>query len=270
LSSDDAVVYVIPDIARLRAQYGGGRTTAVIGTGHSAITTINELRLLAKEETETSSSKAAVNLLWATRRATDLYEDIDDDPLPQRVQLNALGNALCGDDGATVNEGFSVRHLGGVQLVEMKRNSGGKIELTFESSSSCSTDETQLTTVAVDNVVANVGFRPDLEMTRELQVHRCYATEGPMTLAAALMAASGSGGGDCLTQASAGKESLLCPEKNFLILGMKSYGRSSKFLLRVGNEQIAHAMELLDGGKPYTVAEEEEEEEEEGGGGGGK
>ena len=32
-----------------------------------------------------------------------------------------------------------------------------------------------------------------------LQVHYCYATEGPMKLAAALMAAGG-GGGDCLAQ----------------------------------------------------------------------
>ena len=68
----------------------------------------------------------------------------------------------------------------------------------------------------VDNILAMVGYRPDTSITEELQVryykatgtclgyqplqvHYCYATEGPMKLAAALMAAGG-GGGDCLAQ----------------------------------------------------------------------
>ena len=84
----------------------------------------------------------------------------------------------------------------------------------------------------MDNVLGMVGYRPDTAITEELQVfnctkkmdlilsgilfffhsfirfaqycsslqvHYCYATEGPMKLAAALMAAGG-GGGDCLAQ----------------------------------------------------------------------
>ena len=62
-----------------------------------------------------------------------------------------------------------------------------------------------------------------------------------MKLAAALMAAGG-GGGDCLAQVgtphpltpqvSPGPATLLTPEPGFLVLGMKSYGRGSAFLLR--------------------------------------
>ena len=117
----------------------------------------------------------------------------------------------------------------------------------------------------VDNILAMVGYRPDTSITEELQVrkvnyhvhllsawgfitssevHYCYATEGPMKLAAALMAAGG-GGGDCLAQVfilkllSAlvwqvvpGPATLLTPEPGLLVLGMKSYGRGSAFLLR--------------------------------------
>ena len=62
--------------------------------------------------------------------------------------------------------------------------------------------------VKAEVVVSLVGFRPELELTRELQVHHCYASEGPMKLAASLLAqrvaAKGSSaGGDCLKQASA-------------------------------------------------------------------
>jgi hypothetical protein len=32
----------------------------------------------------------------------------------------------------------------------------------------------------------------------------------------------------------------------FLVLGMKSYGRGSAFLLRVGHEQVAMALALLE------------------------
>jgi len=65
-----------------------------------------------------------------------------------------------------------------------------------------------------------------------------------MKLAAALMA-SGGGGGDCLAQVSPGLETLRNPEKGFLILGMKSYGRGSAFLLRIGIEQVLMAVEIL-------------------------
>src|SRR5207253_1022040 len=38
-----------------------------------------------------------------------------------------------------------------------------------------------------DRVIANVGYTPDRDLYRELQVHECYATLGPMALAAALL-----------------------------------------------------------------------------------
>jgi hypothetical protein len=122
----------------------------------------------------------------------------------------------------------------------------------------------------VHEVIANCGYRPDLSITRELQVHYCYASEGPMKLAAAMLASSsssstssndvGDGGdssssgnnnrspsNDCLTQVLPGKETLRSPENRFFIIGMKSYGRGSSFLLRIGYEQVEHVMALLEG-----------------------
>src|SRR5262249_39778127 len=47
----------------------------------------------------------------------------------------------------------------------------------------------------VDGVISNVGPSPDTGLYRELQVHECYATLGPMGVAAAL---AKQGGGDGL------------------------------------------------------------------------
>lgn len=52
------------------------------------------------------------------------------------------------------------------------------------------------------------------------------------------MNVSPAGDGDCLAQGSAGVDALRVPEPDFFVLGMKSYGRNSTFLLRVGYEQV--------------------------------
>ena len=72
------------------------------------------------------------------------------------------------------------------------------------------------------------------------------ATPGrPIKLAAALIGESG--GGDCLAQAGHGPETLVNPEPGFFILGSKSYGRNSQFLLRVGWEQVDQVFSLIAG-----------------------
>ena len=81
-------------------------------------------------------------------------------------------------------------------------------------------------------------------MYRQLQVHECYATCGPIKLSAALL---GAGGADCLTQSSHGADTLVNPEPGFCILGIKSYGRNNTFLMRVGWEQVGEVFGLLGG-----------------------
>jgi hypothetical protein len=102
-------------------------------------------------------------------------------------------------------------------------------------------DVPSLQSVVVDRIVSNCGYRPDLSISRELQVHYCWASEGTMKLAASLLGASG----DCLKQAAPSAEVMLNPERAFFVLGAKSYGRTSSFLLRVGLEQIDSVFGLI-------------------------
>jgi len=97
--------------------------------------------------------------------------------------------------------------------------------------------------VVVDRVLGLNGGVGDHAIYRQLQVHECYATSGPMKLAAALLGASG---GDCLAQESHGADTLVNPEPGFFLLGAKSYGRNSQFLLRIGWDQVDDVLGLLE------------------------
>ncbi len=48
-----------------------------------------------------------------------------------------------------------------------------------------------------------------------------------------------------LDQTSHGPETLVNPEPDFFILGSKSYGRNSTFLMRVGWQQVDDVFRLL-------------------------
>jgi hypothetical protein len=98
--------------------------------------------------------------------------------------------------------------------------------------------------VIVDRVLSLTGAVGDHHLYRQLQVHECYATCGPMQLSAALFAAAGAGS-DCMKQKSLGVEALKSPEPRFFLLGQKSYGRNTSFLLRVGWAQVAEVMAEL-------------------------
>ena len=69
------------------------------------------------------------------------------------------------------------------------------------------------------------------------------------SLLAARVAASASGdaaaAGDCLKQAAPGPELLTTPEPRFYVLGSKSYGRSSSFLLSLGHQQVSAVVGML-------------------------
>ena len=210
----------IPDVAGKDHDTFADKVTLVVGAGYSAITTVHLLLQLKDAHPDTT-------IIWATRSDSKApYDLIDDDPLPQRNALAKLGNALSAGDA-------KVRAINGVWVDRIAAHHSGGLEVELRG------DDGSL--LVVDNVVANVGFQPETSITRELQVHHCYASEGPMKLAASLLAASGDGA-DCLAQEAPSADILATPEPNFFVLGSKSYGRRSDFLLRVGIEQVGRVL----------------------------
>merc|ERR1719277_615282 len=132
----------------------------------------------------------------------------------------------------------------------------GGLKLTLE----LGADGEEERALEVDTLYSLTGFHPDTGLWSELQVHMCYASDGPMKLAATLLAAKvaaegdPAAAGDCLKQAAPGPQTLENPEPDFYVLGMKSYGRNSSFLMRVGYEQVGLLSEKLRPSGPQTVA----------------
>jgi thioredoxin reductase len=220
------IAYGLEDVAGERKAHYADKTTLVIGSGYSAATTVCNLAALAEKHPGTW-------VIWLARGAgTQPIKRFVNDPLRERDQIAGRANTLATRaDGnvefhpQTVVE--SIETAGPDRGFKVGGRSGGKV-VSWE----------------VERIIANVGYGPDGDLYRELQVHECYASLGPMNLAAALLKHAG---GDCLTVPSQGAATLRNPEPNFFILGAKSYGRNSTFLLRTGFEQVRDAFTLITG-----------------------
>lgn len=219
------ISYRLEDILGVaRPRYAGGRTL-LVGGGYSAATTAAAFEALIRESPRTS-------LLWVGRTEDEVpYPLIPDDRLPNRAALIASANRIA-SGGCP---GIEYRHPASVESI---RYAEDRFSVTLRVNG----DGQE---VVVNRIIGNVGYGPDNAIYRELQVHECYATCGPIDLAASLLASSS--GLDCLTQTSAGPEALKNPEPNFYILGAKSYGRNSTFLIRLGLEQVRDVFTLIAG-----------------------
>ncbi|MGI8557652.1 MAG: hypothetical protein ACR2ND_05000, partial [Solirubrobacteraceae bacterium] len=202
----------LPDLDADGASWAG-QTILLTGAGHSAQTAARDLAAFAPQAPGT-------RVVWAVRAAEPTWGSVASDPLPERARLNASAQQLA--SGASAN--VQVR-VGAV--CEALAGRDGRLVVTL-----CNGDREE---VEVDRVLALNGGVGDASLYRQLQVHECYATSGPMKLATTLL---GEESGDCLTQSSHGPETLRNPEPGFFILGAKSYGRNSQFLLRIGWQQV--------------------------------
>ncbi len=222
----ERISYRLPDVLGGDRETYAGKTTLLVGDGHSAATTLLSLLELAREAPDT-------RVVWLTNHDRNpCLPVIASDPLPRRAALNEQANRIAADGDANlvrISDSF-------VEEIQTTSDGGFRVRI--------STDPPR--EIAVDWVVANVGFSPDNSLYRELQVHECYASRGPMNLAAALLTAAGDGS-DCLAVPSLGAATLKNPEPGFFILGSKSYGKGFNFLLRTGLKQIRDVFTLITG-----------------------
>jgi hypothetical protein len=250
---ESKISYYIADKVTPCVSAASRPVVVVLGSGTSAITSLKRL------------VGADCKVVWITRCPVGVlpYAVVSDDPLPQRNELFVFGNSLvqnykfptesfeyrCDVDVSSFKEVVSPDGTARVGITLTRRGPIG------DSLENLPPPSTEADTIYADKVYANIGYRPDMALARELQVHYCWATEGPMRFAAALLSAVGAGGGgDCLAQTSKGVETLISPEPNFFIVGMKSYGRGNAFLMRIGYEQVESVVALLEQESYATAA----------------
>ncbi|BDZ64410.1 NAD(P)-binding domain-containing protein [Agromyces mangrovi Wang et al. 2018] len=209
----DRIVPPLPDVlGRDRARFAG-RRTLVVGAGHSAAHTLLALVDLAREEPGTS-------VTWAIRSAHAVrLTSSDDDGLPARASIGQhVDNAV--DAGA-------IALLDRFEIVRLGASATGSIEVTGSRVGDLVTHE-------FDLVVNATGFRPDLEMLREIRLELDDVVEAPRRLAPLIDPNVHT----CGTVEPHGYAELAHPEPGFFLAGMKSYGRAPTFLAATGYEQV--------------------------------
>jgi thioredoxin reductase len=226
ITAEPHIAYGLDDILGDRRGHYAGKNVVVVGSGYSAATTVCNLAQVAEEN-------PATWVIWLARgSSTQPLKRISADPLRERDRLAVRANTLATRPDANV-EFHNQTMIEAVDFAGPDR--GFKVTARVAGKSR---------TWDADRVIANVGYTPDASLYRELQVHECYASLGPMSLAAALVKHSS---GDCLTYPAQGANMLRNPEPNFYILGAKSYGRNSNFLLKAGFEQVREVFTLITG-----------------------
>lgn len=198
LASRPHVAYWLEDVLGAKKQHYIGRHTVVIGGGYSAATTVVALTELGEENPSTW-------VTWLTRGLrTQPLPRIANDPLRDRDRLAAKANAL-----ATRCDG-NLEHHPHTEVQEVicpGPDKGVKVVATVNG---------EKRTWEAERLIANVGYKPDVNLTSELRVSE-----------------------------PAGE--FRTGEPNYYILGAKGKGRDSSFYLHEAHEQIRRAFAVVTG-----------------------
>jgi thioredoxin reductase len=214
----DRIAYGIPDVLDgARGRYAGKRVL-VVGSGHSAFNAILDLVALRDSEVGTE-------IVWAIRgQAPDRsYGGGGADQLPARGALGASVRRLVADGSIELVPGFHIRSIA--------REDGRLV-----------VDDGDRR-LAVDEVIAATGFRPDLDLLRELRLDFDDRVEAPRALAPLIDPNLHS----CGSVPPHGVDELSHPDAGVYVAGMKSYARAPTFLLRTGYEQVRSIVAALAG-----------------------
>jgi thioredoxin reductase len=218
----DRIAYGIPDVAgKDRSRYAGKRIL-VVGSGHSAFNVILDLLVLAEQT-------PATQVHWAMRRDNlgAVWGGGASDALEARGELGQRAKRAVESGLIKVLTPFRIRAI---------EQHGDALQVTGAIRS-------EQLGIDVDEVIVCTGFRPDLEMLREVRLGldpwlECATALGPLI---------DPNEHSCGTVRPHGARELAHPEKDFYIVGMKSYGRAPTFLLATGYEQARSVVAMLAG-----------------------
>jgi thioredoxin reductase len=216
----------LPDVLGVDRKRFAGRHTLVVGMGHSAANTLLALVELRQQEPGTE-------ITWAIRGRSParLYGGGDADGLPARGLLGSTLKAAVATGAVTLVREFTIAAL--------TRPAEGTGPLTVTGTARGG----EPVSLTVDTIAAATGFRPDLDMLREVRLDLDPAVEAPARLAPLIDPNFHS----CGTVPPHGEALLTHPDEGFYIVGMKSYGRAPTFLLATGYEQVRSIAAALAG-----------------------
>ncbi|MGX1744215.1 NAD(P)-binding domain-containing protein [Bosea sp. NPDC055353] len=219
----DRIAYGIPDVlGRDRADYVG-RTTLVVGAGHSAANVLLDLD-------ELSARDSATKAIWVTRGRdlSRVYGGGSNDQLAARGDLGQRLRRLVAAGRIELVSGFAISGLRQEGVGIVVHGEVGGVGRTIG---------------PIDRIVACTGQRPDLSLTRELRVEFDPWLESARALGPMIDPNLHS----CGSVPPHGHRELSHPEPGFYTVGIKSYGRAPTFLMMTGFEQVRSVVAAIAG-----------------------
>lgn len=218
------VHYNIPDILGAARSKFENKRVAIVGSGHSALNAILDLAELQKDAPNTVIS-------WILRRpsADSALGGGSSDQLPAR---GALGSRV----GNVLEEGKMATHTS-TSIVSVQVNADRSLTLMAQQNG----DGVELG--PFDEIIANTGSKPDFSFLREVR----YSFDPALESVPALAPLIDPNVHSCGTVRPHGEQELRQPEKDFYIIGVKSYGRAPTFLMATGYEQARSVVAHLSG-----------------------
>ncbi|MSP49923.1 MAG: flavoprotein [Alphaproteobacteria bacterium] len=219
----DRIAYGIPDVLGRGRDTYRDKAVMVVGSGHSALNALLELA-------ELQVAAPATRILWVSRRERieSAFGGGESDALPARGALGLRAKQAVADGRIEVLSPFRVTRLA--------RRADGKIGVEGRLRGHAHT-------VAADRLIVATGFRPDFTMLREIRLDLDPWLESTRALGPLIDPNLHS----CGTVRPHGASELAHPEKDFYVVGMKSYGRAPTFLLATGHEQVRSIAAALAG-----------------------
>ena len=217
------IFYGIPDILNLHAQRYKNKSVLVVGSGHSSINAILELDRLKEQYPSTE-------IHWVLRKknVSEVYGGQENDALQARGALGIKIEQLINEDRINVYTPFQIQQIANLddKLAIIGIQDGSKFALPL-----------------IDEIISNTGSRPDFSFLREIRLHIDPALESAADLAELIDPNIHS----CGTVRPHGEKELRHPDKDFYIVGSKSYGRAPTFLMATGYEQVRSIVAAIDG-----------------------
>ena len=218
------IAYGIPDVlGRGRSTYAG-KTTLVVGGGHSAANVLLDLQRLKESDSRTT-------IIWATRSANlaRVFGGGAADELPARGELGAGLAALVASG--------RIEHMPGFAAVAIRPHPTGGVIVAG------ATGAREVDLGPFDRIIVATGQRPDLALTRELRLDLDPWLESGRALGPLIDPNLHS----CGTVPPHGWREVSHPEPDFYTVGVKSYGRAPTFLLATGCEQVRSVVAAIGG-----------------------
>ena len=217
------ITHGIPDVKGKDLKKFVNKTVLVAGSGHSAVNSLIELA-----EIQETNPDAKIHWVLRKENLAKVYGGQEKDGLEARGLLGTKLQKLVESDRLTIHTPFFIHKINMTNnelIIEGQKD--GQIEIIK----------------GIHQIINNTGSRPNVEMTRELRVELDSSLESVFDLAPLIDPNIHS----CGTVRPHGEKELRHPEKNFYIIGSKSYGRAPTFLLATGYEQVRSIVAYLIG-----------------------